>query len=200
METENREEELSNSPQKRQQGGMKKNTAAARPQSAALNKNKWSATNSPIKISDHGEIHSAATPVQQKRLSPIKEEKKVLQRVASKESERTMQTASYEDEEVQPYEVLNEKGYQGHYEFLHARAMIQKKNKDVVYRKNQHKKAMDELDECTFTPKTISSPSKKEDIVTKTKKWEAEREDKLIKNEVYLSLKGILMKKIDGNN
>jgi len=183
METENKEE-FSNSPPKRQ---TKSNST--RPQSAASTQNKWSLANSPIKISDNGEIQSAATPVQQKKLSPIKEENKGHrgQRMASKESERTaVQTTSYEEEDVQPYEVLNERGYQGHYEFLHARAMIQKKNKDVVHRKNQQKKAMEELDQCTFTPKTISSPSKKDDIITKTKKWEAEREDKLVRNEMAI--------------
>jgi len=181
METENREE-LSNSPQKRQT----RNTNT-RPQSAASTKNKWSLANSPIKISDNAEIQSAATPVQQKKLSPIKEENKGPQRgqrVASKESERA--TAQTEEEDVQPYEVLNERGYQGHYEFLHARAMIQKKNKDLVYKKNQQKKAVEELDQCTFTPKTISSPTKKDDIITKTKKWEAEREDKLVRNEMAI--------------
>lgn len=180
LETENREEEARNSVQKRPV--QSKNIA--RPQSASLNKNKWSLVNSPIKISENGaEVPSAS----KKRLTPIREVRNNNvrgQRVSSKESERT--APEQQEEEVVQYETLNERGYQGHYEYLHARAMIQKKNKDIVYKKNQQKKAAEEVEECTFTPKTISSPSKREDIISKTKKWEAEREDKLVRNEMAI--------------
>ncbi len=122
METENKEEEQRNSVQKKPI--QSKNVA--RPQSASLNKNKWSLNNSPIKISENGtEVQSA-----NKRLTPIKEVRNNNvrgQRVASKESEKT--APEQEEEEVVQYETLNERGYQGHHEYLHARAMVQKKNK-----------------------------------------------------------------------
>ena len=58
--------------------------------------------------------------------------------------------------------------------------------RDILHKKQQQKKAVAEVEECTFTPKTISSPSRREDIISKTKKWEAERENKLVKNEMAI--------------
>jgi len=115
------------------------------------------------------------------------EEREKIQKIHELQGRYTDQSRdSIKDQIYQSYALLNERGYEHHYDYLYERALVQRKCKDLLHEKTKEVKDSEEAVQCTFAPQINHSkyPTRRPDIVTQTKNWQLEKEKQFQQNEV----------------
>ncbi len=119
------------------------------------------------------------------------EEREKIQKMNELQGRYTDQSRdSIKDQIYQSYALLNERGYEHHYDYLYERALVQRKCKDLLHEKTKEVKDNDEAVQCTFAPQINHTkyPTKRPDIVTQTKNWQLEKEKQFQQNEVIVKV------------